>query len=156
MTDRERDLEAALRAVLDDFRCGVILPDTIEQAEAALANGELFAAPEAIAPGFDAFYQDYPRHIGKAAARRAWTSATKRAPAALIAAKARAFSADCANKGTEPKFIPHPATWLNGDRWLDEPDRQHGADAFLNFASAQNGGDNGVQPGIGNQRARLR
>jgi hypothetical protein len=22
---------------------------------------------------------------------------------------------------TEPRFIPHPATWLNQERWKDEP-----------------------------------
>ena len=23
---------------------------------------------------------------------------------------------------TDKQFIPHPATWLNGERWLDEPE----------------------------------
>jgi hypothetical protein len=23
----------------------------------------------------------------------------------------------------EPRFIPHPATWINGRRWTDEEDR---------------------------------
>jgi len=25
--------------------------------------------------------------------------------------------------GTERQFIPHPASWLNADRWNDEPTR---------------------------------
>lgn len=25
-----------------------------------------------------------------------------------------------AAKPTDPKYIPHPATWLNQERWLDE------------------------------------
>jgi hypothetical protein len=25
-------------------------------------------------------------------------------------------------EGSDPKFVAHPATWLNGERWDDEPD----------------------------------
>ena len=33
------------------------------------------------------------------------------------------YAAEKAN--TEPQFILHPATWLNGDRWEDEPSKGH-------------------------------
>lgn len=36
---------------------------------------------------------------------------------------AEAFTALCRAEGTEPQFIPYPATWLNGERWLDEDDQ---------------------------------
>lgn len=68
-------------------------------------------------PGFAAFWQAYPRKVGKTAAARSWVMATKRASAADIMhglANAR-FQPD-------PRFTPHPATWLNQGRWMDEHD----------------------------------
>lgn len=68
---------------------------------------------------FDAFWTQYPRKVDKPAARRAWKrirdgdfTAVMRG---LEAHQAIAW-ADC-----EAEFIPHPATWLNGRRWEDEP-----------------------------------
>ncbi|WP_144445568.1 hypothetical protein [Inquilinus limosus] len=66
---------------------------------------------------FEGFYQAYPRHIGRGQALKAWRSALKKAePSALVAA-AHAFAKR--SEATEERFIPHPATWLNGERWLD-------------------------------------
>jgi len=68
-------------------------------------------------PGFDGFWQNYPRKVGKRAAMKAFTLALKRAPAAeILAGLARAQWSD------DPQYIPHATTWLNGDRWTDEPD----------------------------------
>ena len=66
-------------------------------------------------PGFADFWAAYPRRTGKGAAEKAWVAATKIAqPAAILSALAgQTFSPD-------PKFIPHPATWLNQRRWEDE------------------------------------
>jgi hypothetical protein len=71
--------------------------------------------------GFDKFYASYPRHIAKGAARKAYKSALKKADAATLLAAAERFAA--ANAGTDQKFIPYPATWLNSERWADaEPE----------------------------------
>lgn len=71
---------------------------------------------------WETFYQAYPRHVGKAGARKAWDAALKRGadPAELIAAAVR-FGQETAGK--EAKFIPHPQTWLNQGRHEDEPDQ---------------------------------
>lgn len=68
---------------------------------------------------FDAFWQAYPRRTDRGHAVKAWAKLTKTQtdPRVVIEAASR-FAAKSAN--TDPKFIPHPATWLNGERWLDE------------------------------------
>ena len=69
------------------------------------------------ADDFEAWWSGYPRKVGKDAARRAYAAAVKRGanPINLIDAVAHQRWAD------DPQFIPHPATWLNGGRWQDDP-----------------------------------
>lgn len=68
---------------------------------------------------FDAFWAKYPRKASKGSAVKAWRAAIKKAdPAAILTgldAHLPAWSS------ADPKFIPHPATWLNGERWDDAP-----------------------------------
>jgi hypothetical protein len=65
---------------------------------------------------FDEFWSSYPRRQARRNAEAAFCSALKRASHGEIlqGLKGYAFSPD-------PKFIPLAATWLNGDRWRDEP-----------------------------------
>ena len=68
---------------------------------------------------FDEFWSLYPRKIAKATARKAWGKLS--AEQQLMAAKA--INTHCEywkTKETELEFIPHPATWLNQERWEDE------------------------------------
>jgi hypothetical protein len=66
--------------------------------------------------GFDRFWAAYPRKEAKRKAEQAWRSAIKRAkPAVILDGLARFHFRD------DPQFIPHPATWLNQDRWADQP-----------------------------------
>ncbi|PYC83430.1 hypothetical protein C7C46_08835 [Streptomyces tateyamensis] len=76
-------------------------------------------------PLFDAFWSAYPRKIGKSYARAAWAKAIKRGadPAAIADAVPR-HAAFWRAAGTDPKFIPYPTTWLNGDRYEDQLDTQ--------------------------------
>ena len=67
---------------------------------------------------FVCFWKEYPRKIGKRAAEKAYVAALKRADATAIMTGLALFVKHAAN--LEPQFIPHPATWLNQDRWLDE------------------------------------
>lgn len=78
--------------------------------------------PAAIADAqFDEFWKAYPRKVGKGAARKAWAKAIKTSPATDITAAATRFAAERAGK--DPKYTPHPASWLNAERWSDEPER---------------------------------
>jgi hypothetical protein len=74
-------------------------------------------------PLFEDFWGVYPRKIGKGAARKAYRNALKRACEAEILAGAKAYAAS----KPDPKYTAHATTWLNADRWLDEPERKPGA-----------------------------
>jgi hypothetical protein len=65
--------------------------------------------------GFEAFWSAYPRKVGRGAAARAFAAACRKAPAEEIIAAVQQ-----ASWHTNPKFIPHPTTWLHGERWTDE------------------------------------
>lgn len=68
--------------------------------------------------GFDAFWDEYPRRVGKQAAIKAWTKAVKHTtPAALLDGALRLAQ----DPNREDQFTPHPATWLNEGRWEDDP-----------------------------------
>jgi hypothetical protein len=71
--------------------------------------------------GFVKFWAAYPRKTAKADARKAFTKAWKKLPPfdeelILIGGLERARAG-----WGEAQFIPHAATWLNGERWQDEP-----------------------------------
>ena len=67
---------------------------------------------------FDDFWSVYPRKIAKNTARRAYDSAMKKATADEVLSAVQIFSAN--SRSTEKQYIPHPSTWLNGERWLDD------------------------------------
>jgi hypothetical protein len=71
----------------------------------------------AVAPlEFDRFWQAYPRHEAKPDAERAFVKALKDIG---IDAMLEALEKHKA-RWTDPQYVPHPATWLNKKRWLDE------------------------------------
>jgi len=69
---------------------------------------------------FDEFWDLYPRKVAKGHARLAFKKAcSKEKPVAIIEA-VKKFAA--AVEGKEKQYIPHPTTWLNGERWDDDID----------------------------------
>ncbi len=70
---------------------------------------------------FSEFWITYPRRIDKRAAERAWKAALKRGnrDGAIVLA-ARRYAKE--KVGTDPKYIKHPATWLNADAFDNEPE----------------------------------
>lgn len=72
-----------------------------------------------VAPLFLEFWQVYPLKKGKQAAWKAFEKALGRVPASVVLDGVKAFAQD---PYLPPKqFLPYPATWLNEDRWEDEP-----------------------------------
>jgi len=67
---------------------------------------------------FQEWYKDYPRKIGRGNALRNYKSARKKASQQQLLDGLKRYVVEC--KGKEVAFIAHPATWLNGERWLDE------------------------------------
>ena len=62
---------------------------------------------------FEKFWEVWPRHEAKIAARRAWNKLR-------MEDRRMAFGGIWKFCGREREFIPHPATYLNGHRWNDE------------------------------------
>lgn len=73
---------------------------------------------EEIAHAFGLFWTAYPRHIGKAAALKAFEKAVTKARAKVIIDAAKLYRRSVGEN--DPKFIAHPTTWLNQERWEDD------------------------------------
>jgi len=74
---------------------------------------------------FPPWYDAFPRHVGRRTAARAYAAALRRgATAELLLAGAQRFAQ--ASIPQDPHFVKHPATWLNGDHWLDEQPSDNG------------------------------
>lgn len=71
---------------------------------------------------FEEFWVAYPRRIAKEPARRAWKAAVKTVDPDVIISSAGRYAASVAN--SEPRFIAHPSTWLNGKRWEDDIEKE--------------------------------
>ncbi|WP_300733755.1 hypothetical protein [Pseudomonas sp.] len=69
---------------------------------------------------FETFWSIYPRRVGKGAAVKAFEKAARGTDPIVINAAVLDHAAAWRAAGTEPRHIPHPATWLNQQRWLDE------------------------------------
>lgn len=70
--------------------------------------------------GFEEFWSVYPRRVAKGQAVKAWRAAIRRKidPQHVIAA-AKLYGESV--RGKDPQYVAHPATWLNGQRYDDEP-----------------------------------
>lgn len=81
--------------------------------------------------GFVEFWKAYPRKVGKGAAQKAWGKIKSKADTLQAILKAIAWqrTADQWVKDGG-QFIPHPSTWLNEQRWLDEAPAQSAAIPF--------------------------
>ncbi|TQN27492.1 hypothetical protein FHX37_4212 [Haloactinospora alba] len=71
-------------------------------------------------PRFSEFWSAYPRRVGKGQARKAFRAATAKVDPDTIISAAATLAQQ--RTGADPKYTPYPATWLNREGWLDEPD----------------------------------
>ena len=94
---------------------------------------------------FIEFWESVPRKVGKGAARKAWAKAVKKADPQVIIDGMRRYRDD-PNRSEE--FTAHPSTWLNAERWEDDPlparggNRRSGGSSFLEFAPSQSNAAN--------------
>jgi hypothetical protein len=81
----------------------------------------------AIVDRFAEFWSAYPRKVGKPSGQKAWDKAMKRKadPEQIILA-ARRYATDPRRSASDIKYTAHPATWLNDERYLDEPEAPPG------------------------------
>ena len=67
---------------------------------------------------FDNLWKIYPKKVGKGTAKKAFAKATTKATPDQIEHALSVFVRAWGNQ--DKKFMPHLATWLNGERWEDE------------------------------------
>ncbi|NKE77556.1 hypothetical protein [Ochrobactrum sp. MC-1LL] len=65
------------------------------------------------------FWPVFPRRAGKGQALKAFKAARKRVDLETILEGARRYADE--RRGENPEYTKHPATWLNGQCWTDEP-----------------------------------
>jgi len=70
---------------------------------------------------FETFWRAYPRKVGKGPARKAFVKARTLATLdeMLVALEWQRSQDQWLRDGGN--YIPHPTTWLNAERWADEP-----------------------------------
>jgi hypothetical protein len=67
---------------------------------------------------FDAFWEAYPKKVGKGEARRAYAKALRKIEENVILSAVNDYAAS--RRGQEKRYTANPATWLNQERWEDE------------------------------------
>ena len=87
---------------------------------------------------FEEFWKEYPRKVGKGAAKRAFEKVIKSMTLETLVTAVRRQK--CGSQWTKDngQFIPHPATWLNQARWEDEVDGGVVNDGNRNAATSRN------------------
>jgi hypothetical protein len=75
--------------------------------------------PSHVASLFARFWEAYPRKVSKGTASKAFSRVMARADAPTIDVLLSAVSRYAASV-SDPRYVAHPATWLNGERWNDE------------------------------------
>ena len=81
---------------------------------------------------FDAFWKQYPKKVGKGAALKSYQKALRKTSHETIMAGVAKYHPD-------PDYICNPTTWLNQERWSDEPDSYQST--ANRTANRQTGGD---------------
>lgn len=76
------------------------------------------SSPSATSMEFDQFWAAYPKKVGKQLAIKAYAKALKLTTPQKILEGVQGLI----GQKLEPKFIPHPTSWLNAGRWEDELD----------------------------------
>lgn len=105
--------------------------------------------------GFERFWAEYPRKVNKAAARQAWEALAPDGALEARIAAGLARSRQLAQWNRDAgRYIPYPASYLNGRRWEDESEEaadngsSGGQDALAGFKRAGTGPVSG-EPGAG-------
>ena len=91
-------------------------PDPIPLLSESDDSDDIAAPARSIDAEFDEWYAGYPRKEGKGQARKAYRAARKKTDQTALVAGVTRLTA----QRLERQFTPLPATWLNGERWLDD------------------------------------
>lgn len=143
MSDCYGDDDAPAPDEHDDNAPGRALVPVIE---GVILGSELVRVSDDPRGKFDRWYALYPRKQAKDAAKRAFAKALKRVDFDHLLERTAVFAEIwSAVPKAEKKWIPHPATWLNGGCWDDDMDA---------VRSGRNGGTGTGTGGRGGQGGR--
>lgn len=132
-----RSAPMATESLADPREARPIVAQQVAGSRGHVAGGRVSSSPlraDAEPDGFAAFWDEYPRRVGKQDAIKAYRKAlTKTDPVAILAG-ALAYRND---PNREPEFTAHPATWLNRGGWEDDPLPARGLRAVPSRVSEQ-------------------
>ena len=83
------------------------------------AENDVPPNPDLLAASFDDFWRAYPRRVAKKDALKAWNHIKPTVYPKIFSALEHHRQSDDWSRDNG-RFIPHAATWLNGERWEDE------------------------------------
>ncbi|WP_191060997.1 DUF1376 domain-containing protein [Geminicoccus harenae] len=75
---------------------------------------------ERVLEEFEVWWQAYPRKIGRRATLEAYQRVRAEVEADVLLVAVKAAAAAWKAEGTQDRFIPHPANWLEQRRWQDQ------------------------------------
>ena len=107
-----------------DNPCSDSAPPLVRNANTNLVSNNLGSKPNTSSKDdevnyyFDQLWALYPRKVGKGQARKAFKAASKKADFYDLLPKLMDYVQTL--EGKDKQYIPHLATWLNGERWEDE------------------------------------
>lgn len=107
-----------------DNPCSDFTPPLVRNANTNLGSNNLGSKPnnsssdDEVDYYFDQLWSLYPRKVGKGQARKAFKAASKKKDFYDLLPKLMDYVQTL--EGKDKQFIPHLATWLNGERWEDE------------------------------------
>lgn len=140
--DADKSVEGIKNSRIEVTKEGVRLPAAavpsliLNGIEGPTSNTSKRKAASALAPNLEtdpatdptqtvqaeAIYAVYPRKAGRGDALKAIAKALKKQPADRLLAAVHAYAQAVATwPEGERQFIPHPATWFNGERYADDP-----------------------------------
>lgn len=82
-------------------------------------GGRAISAPKYKPEWFERFWALYPRHTARKSAIKAWDKLKPDRELCNVMASAIRTQMK-SEQWKDPEHIPHPSTWLNGERWTDE------------------------------------
>lgn len=114
-------LAKSLKTNKADVASATVLPEQIASKPLAYQTSEPLqdakASCKRASDEFEEWYSGYPHKVGRAAARKSYPTARRKASQAELVAGRDRYVAE------KPADHPwcNPATWLNQERWLDQP-----------------------------------
>ncbi len=125
-TDRVRKYREKTKPKHSETECNVSgnVSVTAQETDTETDITSSLRSDVSVKPDFDAefekqFWTVYPRRAGKGQALKAFKAARKRVDLETILVGVRRYADE--RRGENPEFTKHPATWLNGQCWTDEP-----------------------------------